>query len=282
VQLGVFKFLTDQSPPATAVARAVEERAFDLLLVPEHTHIPASRLALSPRGGTLADEHRRSLDPFVALSAAAAVTHRLLVGTGICLVAQRDPIVLAKEVASLDVVSGGRFVFGVGHGWHPEEVGNHGIDVARRREIAAEKIAAMKAIWASDVASWDGTDVRFTPLHSWPKPVQKPHPPILLGGSPTDRVLRDVVAYADGWMPYAYMHDVDSGLARLRQLADTAGRDPGSIELAVMGCPPKPEAVERFAELGAARVVFDLPDQDEATMLGRLDRYARLLEVVGS
>jgi probable F420-dependent oxidoreductase len=280
VQVGVFIFATDRSPPIDVVARAAEERGFDLLLVPEHTHIPAARTMLSPRGGELADEHRRSLDPFVALSVAAAVTDRLRVGTGICLVAQRDPIILAKEVASLDFVSNGRFVFGVGHGWHAEEVGNHGIDLRRRRAVAAEKVAALKAIWAHDVTAWDGEDVRFTALHSWPKPVQRPHPPILVGGSPNEAVLRDVVAYGDGWMPYAYFHEVAAGVERLRALADAAGRDVDSIELAVMGCSPRRAEIERFAEMGAARVVFDLPSEGHDELLTRLDRYAGLLEAV--
>ncbi len=282
MDVGLFVFLTDRSPGAALLAQAAEERGFDLLLVPEHTHIPVARTALSPTGGVLADEHRRSLDPFVALGVAAAVTTKLAIGTGICLVAQHDPITLAKAVATLDFVSSGRFIFGIGHGWHPEEVGNHGIDPRRRRAIAREKVMAMKAIWTQETASWDGPYVRFTPLYSWPKPSQQPHPPILLGGSPNEDVLRDVIDYADGWMPYAWFHDPASGWARLCRLAEDNGRDPATLELAVMGARANPGDLERWRELGARRVVFDLPDEGWDDMRARMDRYASLLAEVRS
>jgi probable F420-dependent oxidoreductase len=278
MHVGVFIFASDHTASIADVAREVEARGLDLLMLPEHTHVPVSRTTLSPAGGVLQDEHRRTFDPFVGLAVAAAVTSRLLIGTGVCLVAQRDPVTMAKEVASIDVISGGRFVFGVGHGWHVDEVGNHGIAVAERRAVAREKVMAMKAIWSQDVAQWDGTYVHFSPLFSWPKPVQQPHPPILLGGSPNGAVLNDVVAYADGWLPYAPFHDVAGGIARLRRLAETVGRDPADIELAVMGCPPDPREVGRFHDLGARRVVFDLAAADWDTVRRRLDRSASIFE----
>jgi probable F420-dependent oxidoreductase len=278
---GVFIFATDLTPSIAQVAVEAEARGFDLLLLPEHTHIPVSRRTLSPTGGPLPDEHRRSLDPFVALATAAASTARLKIGTGVCLVAQRDPIILAKEVASLDFVSGGRFVFGVGHGWHADEVGNHGIRLADRRSVAREKIMAMRSIWTHDVSEWRGDHVEFTPLWSWPKPVQHPYPPILLGGSPNRAVLDDVVACADGWMPYAWFHDVEAGHDRLRQAAEQAGRDPATIELVVMGCRAAAHDIERYHGLGAGAVVFDLPAEGRDALMARLDRYAAVVAASG-
>lgn len=278
MDFGVFIFATDESPSPAELAREVEARGFDLLLFPEHTHIPVKRTTLGPAGGELAREHRRSLDPFVACTMAAAATTTLRVGTGICLVAQRDPVILAKTVASLDHVSGGRFVLGMGFGWNHDEISTHGIDPNLRHAIAAEKVKAMKCIWTSEQAAWAGEHVAFAPLYSWPKPVQAPHPPILVGGSPTAAVLSAVVDYADGWMPYAYFHDVALGVGRLATMAEEAGRDPASLELAVMGTRADPASVASYRELGAKRVIFDLPVDDWDGFRRRLDRCALLID----
>jgi len=183
MRYGVTMFVTDRSMSATALARAAEERGFDSLYLPEHTHIPTSRKTPYPLGDTLPDEYKRTIDPFVGLAAAAAVTTKLRLGTGICLVAQRDPIITAKEVASLDMTSGGRFVFGIGVGWNEDEAVDHGIDFAKRRSIVRDRVLLMQRLWADDVAEYEGTYAKLPPSWAWPKPVQKPRPPVYYGAS---------------------------------------------------------------------------------------------------
>jgi probable F420-dependent oxidoreductase len=197
---GVAMFPTDYAVDPRVLARMVEQRGFESLFFPEHTHIPASRETPYPPGGELPDMYSHTYDPFVALTAAAAATERLLVATGICLVVERDPIVTAKEVASLDRLSGGRLLFGVGAGWSREEMANHGTDPHRRFSLMRERLEAMKAIWTQDEASYHGEHVEFDRIWSWPKPVQKPHPPVLVGGN-GPKVLDRVVAFGDEWMP---------------------------------------------------------------------------------
>src|SRR5215207_7114428 len=200
VDFGVMMFPTDYAVTPGEIARMAEERGFESLLFPEHTHIPAVRKTDYPGGGELPTEYAHTHDPFVALTAAAAATQRLRVGTGICLVIERDPIVTAKEVASLDQLSGGRFLFGVGAGWNREEMENHGTDPHRRFSLMRERVEAMKAIWTQNEASYHGEHVEFDRIWSWPKPVQKPHPPVLVGGN-GPKVLDRVVAFGDEWMP---------------------------------------------------------------------------------
>jgi len=200
MRFGIAVFPTEDSADPATLARLVEERGFESLFFPEHTHIPASRRTPYPAGGELPPEYSRTYDPFVALTAAAAATEKLLVATGICLVIQRDPIITAKEVASLDRLSGGRFFFGVGAGWNLEEMESHGTDPRRRFSLMRERIEAMKAIWTEDEASYHGEHVNFDRIWCWPKPIQKPHPPVLVGGN-AERVLDRVVAFGDEWMP---------------------------------------------------------------------------------
>src|SRR5581483_3258950 len=208
---------------------AVEERGFESLFLPEHTHIPASRRSPWPGGAALPKEYWHTHDPFVALAVAAAVTTRLRLGTGICLLVERDPITTAKEVASLDHLSGGRVVFGIGAGWNAEEMEDHGTDFRTRWKLLRERVLAMKAIWTEDEPSFQGELVRFPPLWSWPKPVQKPHPPVLLGGH-GPRALARVVEYADGWLPIGVRaKNLADGIASLRRLAREQGRDPASL-----------------------------------------------------
>ena len=200
MKFGVAIFATESVQTPSEIARMAEERGFECLLVPEHTHIPASRESPYPGGGELPPYYSRTYDPFVALTAAAAATERLLIGTGICLVIERDPIITAKEVASIDALSGGRFLFGVGAGWNVEEMRNHGTDASQRFGVMRERIEAMKAIWTQDEASYSGRYVDFERIWCWPKPAQKPHPPVLVGGN-GPRVLDRVLAYGDEWMP---------------------------------------------------------------------------------
>ena len=224
---GVSMFPTRYSIGPAELARAVEERGFESLFFPEHTHIPTSRLSPWPGGADLPNEYRETFDPFLALTAAAAVTERLLLGTGICLVVERDPIITAKEVATLDLLSGGRFLFGVGGGWNREEMANHGTDPTRRFAIMRERILAMKEIWANDEAEFHGTHVDFDPVWQWPKPVQLPHPPVLVAGNGAGTIDR-VLEYGDGWIPNPGRGTLKlgDGTARLQELAGNRLRGP--------------------------------------------------------
>lgn len=270
---GVTMFPTDLSIGPIELARAAEERGFVSLYVPEHTHIPTSRRTPSPAGEPLAEEYKRSLDPFVTLTAAAAVTERLTVGTGIALVAQRDPIVMAKEVASLDLVSGGRVVLGIGFGWNVEELEDHGVAFADRRAVVAEKVAAMKALWTRDEAGFEGEHVRFEPSYSWPKPVQRPHPPILLGGGGGPKLFEAIAAYGDGWMPIGGA-GVRRQLPELHAAMEAAGRDPAALTILPFGVMPDPGKLEYYAEIGFEEVVFRLPPAPADVVLAKLDALA--------
>jgi probable F420-dependent oxidoreductase len=281
MKVGVMMFPTDHSIEPVELGRIVEEHGFESLFFPEHTHIPASRRTPWPGGGELPAMYSRTLDPFVALTAAAIATKRLKVGTGICLVIERDPIVTAKEVASLDLVSGGRFLFGVGAGWNEEEMENHGTDPRRRFGILRERIEAMKAIWTQDEASYHGRYVDFDPLWSWPKPVQKPHPPVLIGGN-GPKVLDRVVAFGDEWYPNRIGDDEEflGRLGELRERARGAGRDPIPVTLAAM--PSSPEMQQRFAEAGVHRFVWWLRPESRNEVERQLDAYAEAAEKVSA
>jgi probable F420-dependent oxidoreductase len=279
MEYGVFQFVTDETIDPVTLGRAVEDAGFTSLFVPEHTHIPASRETPYPAGGELPRMYARTLDPFVALTAIAATTTRLRVGTGICLVVERDPIITAKEVASLDLLSGGRFEFGVGAGWNREEMRNHGTEPTSRMGLLADRVAAMQAIWTADEASHDGPHVSFERIWSWPKPVQRPHPPILVGGAgPTahDRVL----AFGDGWMPINRGADeaLASAIASLQERAAQAGR--GRIPVTLFGASPRPDAVERYARMGVDRCLFPLATEEPDAVLARIERYAELIGTV--
>src|SRR3954454_20572044 len=248
MRVGVTIFPTDYSIGPAELARACEERGFESLWVPEHTHIPASRRTPYPGGVELPKEYSHTLDPFVALTAAAAVTERLLVGTGICLVIEHDPIVLAKEVASLDLVSNGRFLFGIGGGWNREEMENHGTDPKQRWDVLRERVEAMKAIWTADEAEYHAQHVDFAPIWSWPKPVSspgRPHPPVIVGGSGAGTLDR-VLDYGDEWMPISGrdQQDLEERIAELQRKAEERGRGP--IPVGVFAANPKPEALERL------------------------------------
>jgi probable F420-dependent oxidoreductase len=273
VEFGITMFPTDLSIGPIELARACEERGFASLYVPEHTHIPTSRTTPAPAGEPLAEEYKRSLDPFVTLTAAAAVTERLRVGTGIALVAQRDPIITAKEVASLDFVSGGRFVFGIGFGWNVEELADHGVAFADRRAVVAERIAAMKALWTEDEGGFTGEHVAFPPSFSWPKPVQKPHPPILLGGGGGPKLFAAIAAYGDGWMPIGGA-GVRKALPELHAAMEAADRDPAELTIIPFGVMPDPGKIAYYGEIGFDEVVFRIPPAPTDKVLPILDRLA--------
>jgi probable F420-dependent oxidoreductase len=275
VKLGVAFFSADYAVDPANLARMVEERGFESLHLPEHTHIPASRKTPYPPGGELPKEYSHTYDPFVALTAAAAATEKLLLATGICLVIERDPIVTAKEVASLDRLSGGRFLFGVGAGWNREEMENHGTDPKQRFSIMRERVEAMKAIWTEDEASYHGKHVDFDPIWSWPKPVQKPHPPVLVGGN-GDKVLERVVAFGDEWMPNR-ASGLAERVAELGRLAEEAGRDP--IPVTLSGANPDPARMEKAEEIGIHRCTFYVEPGDAGAVERSLDDLVSILGI---
>jgi probable F420-dependent oxidoreductase len=281
MQLGLTIFPTDYSIGPVELAGLAEERGFESLFFPEHTHIPASRRTPYPAGGELPREYSHLLDPFVALAAAAAATERILLGTGINLIVERDPITTAKEVASVDLISGGRFIFGVGAGWNLEEMENHGTDPKHRFGLMCERVEAMKAIWTEDEAEYHGEHVDFDPIWSWPKPVQKPHPPVLVGGN-SDAALRRVVSFGDGWLPNpeTRLSKLGERIADLQQLAAEAGRD--RIPVTFFAVKPDAEGLERFAEAGVDRGLFFLPPASREELEPLLDHYATLAEGLGS
>lgn len=261
------------------LAREAEARGFESLFLPEHTHIPVARTTPYPGGEPMPEELARLHDPFVALGMAAAVTTTLRLGTGVCLVVERDPIVLAKEVASLDLLSGGRFLFGVGFGWNAEEMADHGADPTRRRAITREKVLAMKALWADDEGSFAGEHVQVPPSWSWPKPQQSPHPPILLGGQAGDGLFRHVAEWADGWIPFGGA-GVAEQLPQLRAAAEAAGRDPDDIKVTVFGARADAAVLERYQSLGVERTVLGFRPAPRDDVLPALDRRAELLNAV--
>jgi probable F420-dependent oxidoreductase len=277
MKYGCMAFQTDYAMRPDAVARAVEERGFELLLFPEHTHIPASRRTPYPAGGDLPKDYWHTLDPFVSLGLAAGVTKTLRLGTGICLVTERDPIATAKAVATIDLCSNGRFVFGVGAGWNAEEMENHGTAFATRWEVLRERIEAMKTIWREENAAYHGTFVSFDAIWSYPKPVQKPHPPIWMGGH-GPKVLERVARYCDGWMPIGFLATkMADDIRTLRRLASDAGRDPKSIEVSVFWAPPERGAIDAYEDAGVTRVLFGIPPDGDKAALDALDQFAKLI-----
>jgi probable F420-dependent oxidoreductase len=276
MEIGLAILLADYSMPPARLARLAEERGFESLFVAEHTHIPASRESPYSGGGELPREYSHTLDPFVALAAAATATERLKVGTGICLVVERDPITTAKEVATLDHVSGGRFLFGVGAGWNREEMRNHGTDPRRRFSIMRERIEAMKAIWTEDEAEYHGEHVDFDPIWSWPKPVQRPHPPVLVGGL-GEKVFDRVLAYGDEWMPNRVKSPdaLAERITELQRRAEEAGR--GRIPVTVFHAKPEERFVEGLRAIGVGRCLLYLQPDEPGEVERRLDELARLV-----
>lgn len=280
MRIGLFLFATDRGIQPIEMAREAESRGFDALWVPEHSHIPVSRR--TPWGGRvgappLPEEYWRTHDPFVALAAAAAVTTNLKLGTGITLVAQRDPIYLAKEVASLDVISNGRFQFGIGYGWNHEEMEAHGTDIAHRRAVVREKVLACKALWTQDEAEFHGQHVNIEPSWSWPKPIQSPHPPIVIGASPKPLHFRHVVEFGDAWMPIEGRWPIGPSWVTLQAMAAEAGRDPATLSLGVYGAEPDIEHIAGLRDIGASSVALVVPPLDRDEALAAMDAYAPIV-----
>lgn len=277
MEFGVSMFATDYAIQIDELAREVEARGFESLFVPEHTHIPTSRRSPWPGGDVLPEEYYHTYDPFVSLMYAAAVTTKLKIGTGICLVIERDTIAMAKEVASLDRLSGGRFLFGIGGGWNAEEMEHHGTTFKTRFKKMGEQVRAMKTIWTQDEAEFHGEFVNFDPIWCWPKPAQNPHPPVLLGGE-TSYTLQRVVDYCEGWLPRNRQPElVINGMAELKERAAKAGRSMDTISVSVFGAGNDAKLLDTYRELGVTRCILSLPSQRSDTILPMLDQYAKLL-----
>lgn len=275
MKIGLTIFLTDRAISPVELAREAEARGFASLYVPEHTHIPASRRTPPPTGeAELADEYRRTLDPMVALAAAAAVTSRIRLGTAVALVAQRDPIVFAKEIATLDLLSNGRVALGIGFGWNVEEMESHGVVYSTRRQLVREKMLAIEALWSNDLASFQGEMVRLAPSWQWPKPVQKPRPPVLIGGAPGPKLFTDIADFADGWMPIGGK-TMREWLPKLRSAVAERGRDPHSLEVVPIGVLPSPEKLDHYSSLGITEVALRLPSAPRDAVLRQLDAYTQ-------
>jgi len=283
MKIGAAMFFTDYSMAPGELARALEERGFDSVWAPEHSHIPVARVSAFPSGGELPKKYYDAMDPFVALTAAAAATTTLQIGTGVCLVMQRDPIQTAKLVASIDQVSQGRFLFGVGNGWNADEMANHGTDFKARHKIARERIEAMRAIWTQDKAEYHGAFVNFDPMMAWPKPVQKPNPPILVGGA-FPYGARRAIRYGDGWMPHRarpnYPNVADL-IPQYRDLVAQSDRDPASVPVTIWGATEDMPMLERDRGLGVVRVIVSLDSARADVILPELDRWADIIRRLG-
>jgi len=280
VDFGVFIFPTDQTLGPIDAARQAEALGFESIWFPEHSHIPVSRE--TPWGGVkgakpLPDWYWRTLDAFIALAAAAAVTSTIKLGTGITLVAQRDPIWLAKEVASVDFLSGGRMLFGIGYGWNKEELASHGVGYSERRALVRESILLMKELWTKDEASFAGEFLKLEPSWAWPKPVQKPHPPIILGGEAGPKTIADMVEFCDGWMPLATRHDISGKLDEVWHAVEDAGRDPATFNITAYGAKPTDESIESLITLDVDRIVFNLPQKSPEEVTERIEELGHLI-----
>jgi probable F420-dependent oxidoreductase len=277
MRFGVTMFATDLSMDVVDLAREAEARGFDSLYLPEHTHIPVERRTPPPTGDAeLAEEYRRTLDPLIALAAAATATERIRLGTGIALPAQREPIVTAKAVATLDRLSGGRFVFGIGFGWNEDELEDHGVTMKNRRAVVRERVLAMKALWTEDVGGYKGEFVDVSPSWSWPKPAQRPHPPVLIGGAAGPKMFAHIAEYADGWIPIGGA-GLTKALPELRAVVEAAGRDPNALEIVPFGSIPDQGKLDHFEQIGVTECVLRIPSAPRDDVLPALDRWAALL-----
>ncbi len=282
MKFGASMFFTDYSMGPAELAIAAEERGFEIVWAPEHSHIPVSRKTPFVLGGDLPKRYYDVMDPFVTLTAAAMATKTIKIGTGVCLIAQRDPIQTAKLVASIDQISGGRFVFGVGNGWNQDEMENHGTEFTTRHKRARENIEAMKAIWTQTKAEYHGEFVNFDPMMTWPKPVQKPHPPILIGGA-FPYSARRAVRYGDGWMPQVTEGNptpLTELIPRFRQMTAEAGRDPEAMDISIGGQAPDVDLIKRYNDLNVTRVSTSLPSEKADKILPILDLWAGIMRQV--
>lgn len=276
MKIGITMITTDTAMNPVELAIAAEERGFSSMWVPEHTHIPVSRRTPAPTGEPLDEWYKRMLDPYVTLGAIAAATSTLRIGTGVALPAQHHPLAMAKQVATVDHLCGGRLSLGIGFGWNAEEMAQHGVDFATRRERVAEHIAAMRALWTEDEASFDGEFVQFEPSWSWPKPVQPGGPPVLIGGGGGPKLFDAIATYADGWIPIGGS-GLAAGLEAIRGRMDQLGRDPSALEVVPFGSLPSPEKLDYFRSLGVTEVVLRLPSAGRDEVLAELDRFTKFL-----
>ena len=282
LNFGASMFFTDYSMAPGELGTALEQRGFESVWAPEHSHIPLSRKTPFPGGGDLPKKYYDAMDPFVTLTMAAAATKKLKVGTGVCLVAQRDPIQTAKLVASIDQVSGGRFLFGIGNGWNRDEMENHGTVFESRHKLAREKVEAMKAIWTQSKAEYHGEFVNFDPMMTWPKPAQKPHPPVIVGGA-FPYSARRAIRYGDGWIPQASRgaySEIADMIPEFRKMATEAGRDASKIEITVWFPKKDADLMKRYQDLGVSRVVFNLESEKADAVLPVIDSWATLMRQV--
>jgi probable F420-dependent oxidoreductase len=282
MKIGAVMFFTADSMHPAPLARELEERGFESLWVPEHTHIPSALNSTYPALGGLQQAYYEIMDPFLVLNTAASVTAKLKVGTGIALVVQRDPILTAKMVSSIDQLSAGRFLFGVGNGWNQDEVQNHGTVFKTRHKLARERIEAMKAIWANDEPEYHGEFVNFDKMKQWPKPWQKPHPPIIVGGA-FPHAARRAVRYGDGWIPRDDWLERDGlgVLDEFKKMAVEAGRDPASLPISLFRVPENLERLQLYQKIGIDRVVFSLPAEKKAGITPILDRWSTIKRQLG-
>jgi probable F420-dependent oxidoreductase len=284
MQIGAAMFFTNYSMRPADLARALEERGFESIWAPEHSHIPLSRKSPFPSGGELPKQYHDVMDPFVSLSSAAAVTNTIKIGTGVCLVIQRDTIQTAKLVASLDQVSGGRFLFGIGGGWNREEMEDHGTVYATRFTKMREQIEAMRVIWTGNKPEYHGEMVDFQPMMTWPKPVQKPHPPVIVGGM-FPHAARRAIRYGNGWIPHSrrpQYEDVTDYLPQFREIAAEAGRDLVEVPVTVWGVRPDLDRLKHHREQGVSRGVVQLAPEPADKTLPILDRWAELIRKLGA
>jgi probable F420-dependent oxidoreductase len=280
MELGLMIFPTDQTIDPVELGRAAEDLGFDSLWFPEHSHIPTSRE--TPWGGRegapdLPDFYWRTYDQFVALGAVAATTERIKLGTGICLIAQRDPIWTAKEVASVDRLSGGRFQFGIGYGWNVEEMEDHGRPFKSRRARLRENVLAMKELWTRDEAAYQGDQVSLSPSWAWPKPTQRPHPPVIMGGAAGPKTAAHIAEFCDGWMPIGGRYALDQGWAEVVKACEAIDRDPATVRLSVFGAQPEPEKLDGLEGKGVVEAVLGLPQGPRDEVLAHLEKLAPLV-----
>jgi len=283
LKIGAVMFFTAESMQPAELGRVLEERGFESLWVPEHTHIPSSRRTPYPAGGPLIRPYYEIMDPFLALNAAATVTTSLRIGTGIALITQRDPIITAKMISTIDQLSKGRFLFGVGNGWNQDEIENHGTDFASRHKLARERIEAMKAIWTQEEPEYHGEFVNFDKMKQWPKPYRKPHPPIIVGGA-FPYAARRAIRYGDGWIPRADRLEkggIGVVIDKFRQMAAEAGRDPASLPITVFRVPEEIDRLKYCEDIGIDRVVFSLPAEGRDQLIPIIDRWAELQHRLG-
>lgn len=279
MHIGIMMFSTDQTVAPAPLARMIADRGFEAMFLPEHSHIPATRTTPYPRGGDLPPEYYRTYDMFVGLAAASVAAPELTLGTGVTVVPQHDPIYLAKQTASLDRISGGRFVFGIGYGWNADEIEHHGVPYKKRRSIAREKMLAVRQFWTEELASFDGEHVSFSPSYQWPKPAQPGGPPVVIGGLAGPKLFEHIAEYADGWAPIG-PRTIMEGLPNLQRAFEEVGRDPASIRLHAFDSRTEPGLVEHYASLGVERLVLNIAPHDQDRLERVLDELTPLIDLV--